>query len=434
MRTFWTVFVVSLAACSGDPTPATDGGARDAPDALQQTADAGPDAQGAGGTVDAGPCTGSSAQPRPRGDASGVVDPATGLLYVFGGDSGPTVMCIPAPSFEDDTWRYDPRCDAWTDVSGDVRPSARSRMAYALDTRRRRMVIFGGRYRAGASGTYTLFNDVWALDLATGRWQPLTPTGTGPSARSNAAAVYDPVADALVIYGGNTNPSGLAFTPRGDAWALDLATLAWRAVATTTTGTRPPARLFHPAAVQGRSMLVVSGGDTNAFTGPFLPCAWRLDLATDTWTELPLGGDPAVYRRINAALTPDATDGWLLVAGHDDGALGNRNDVLHIGADGAVSTLQSGDQLNHPGAGFCSFPPDFTTTDMNAPERRSAFVLAADPVRHRALVYGGKTDCGLAGDVWTVDLATGALQPLRATTDGVSCTRSGRTGCTALCE
>ncbi len=416
-----------LCACGGTATPAgapavaTDGGG------------VGAVATDAGTGRDAAACVGSSAQPSPRGSSAGVVDPATGFLWVFGGDSGPPVMCMPSPVFQSDTWHYDPVCDVWGQVQTTVQPSPRARMAYALDTRRRRMVIFGGRAAGPSQVLFTPLGDVWALDLATGTWQELATTGSAPLGRANASAVYDPTADEMVVFGGNTDANALAFSPQNDTYALNLGTLAWRTV-TDPSGTAPPAREFHAAAVNGHAMLVVSGGDANAFTGPFLADAWSLDLPTGVWTNVPLSSDPAQIRRIDHGLTPDAHTGWLLVAGHDDGTMGNRNDVVRLLPDGTQTAVVPGDTLHDSATGFCSFPTDFTTQDANAPERRSAFVMAPDPAHGRALVYGGETDCGAASDVWSVDLGTGAWHMVHYTTDGLSCERAGRTGCTSLCE
>jgi N-acetylneuraminic acid mutarotase len=383
-------------------------------------------------TTDALACVGSREQPTPRGDAVGAIDPTTGMFYVFGGDTGPTVRCVPSPVFSAETWRYDPRCDRWDLLSTPVAPSPRSRAAWALDTRRRRLLVFGGRYREGSSGAYTLLQDVWAFDLATERWEELTPKGERPAARANASAIYDPERDALVLFGGNTSTSGLSFTPRNDVWALDLGNVTWRRIA--TTGTAPSTRLFHAAARVGRAMWVYGGGGANAFMGPFYSDLWRFDLDTNAWSRVMLtGATDSLGGRINAALVPSG-EGAVLIAGHDDGALGNRNDVLTVASSGEVAVAQEGDTLNRPGAGFCDFPADFATTDEDAPERRSAFVYAVDPMRNRVLLFGGKTDCGSAGDVWSLDLADHRWRPLRMTNDGLSCQRSGRQNCRSLCN
>jgi len=410
------VLLTAMIGCSSDPAPTADAGLG--------TTDVAP--------ADTGPMcpTEGSAQPDPRGDSAGAVDPVTGALWIFGGDTGPTANCRTTPVHRDDTWRYDPVCDRWTRVEAPG-PSPRARMAYALDTRRRRLMVFGGRFRAGTTGNYTHLADLWALDLATGTWTAVEAPD-GPSRRSNAALAYDAMADRLVLFGGNNNPSGLSFTPLRDTWTFDLASGAWQRL----DAVGPSARLFHASLVVDGTLWVFGGGGANAFTGPFLGDLWRLDLAAGTWSEVPVRGDTeGLARRINPALAPAPSgDGVVLVAGHDDGDLGNRNDVVAVNAGGVARVVRAGDRLVQRGNGFCDFPADFTAPDMDGPERRSAFVFALDPMRNRALVYGGKTDCGLAGDVWAIDLGTGAWSPQRATSDGLSCVRAGRTGCTALCQ
>jgi hypothetical protein len=409
------VLLALLSGCGGSDPPGatTDAG----------TADVAP--------PDAGPMcpTEGSAQPDPRGDSAGAVDPATGYLWVFGGDTGPTANCRTTPVHRDDTWRYDPVCDRWTRVEA-AGPSPRARMAYALDGRRRRLFVMGGRFRAGTMGNYTHLRDLWALDLATGAWRAIEAPD-GPSARSNAAMAWDAAGDRLVLFGGNNNPSGLSFTPLRDTWVFDLAAETWQRV----DAQGPSGRLFHAAVVADGALWVYGGGGANAFTGPFMGDLWRLDLASRVWSEVSVTGDTeGLARRINPALAPAPGGGLTLVAGHDDGALGNRNDVVALTADGVARVLRPGDRLVQAGNGFCDFPANFTAPDMDGPERRSAFVFAHDPMRNRALVYGGKTDCGLAGDVWAIDLGTGAWSPQRATSDGLSCVRAGRTGCSALCQ
>jgi hypothetical protein len=311
--------------------------------------------------------------------------------------------------------------------------SPRARMAYTLDTRRRRLVIFGGRFRAGTTGDYTNYNDLWSFDLATQQWEALTSESTAPTARSNASLVYDTVTDTYVLFGGNTSANGLTFVPRNDVWTFAPEARTWTRV--TTTGTAPSTRLFHAAAVSGRTMFIYGGGGANAFMGPFYSDLWKLDLDTNAWSRPTLSGTTtALGGRISSALFAASDGTTTVLAGHDDGALGNRNDVVSVSPSGSIRSLREGDEINTPGAGFCDFPADFTTTDMDAPERRSAFVAAWDAPRNRAIVYGGKTDCGLAGDVWSVDLTTATWRSLRGSTDGLSCQRSGRSNCRSLCN
>src|SRR5206468_11243449 len=64
------------------------------------------------------------------------------------------------------------------------------------DPVRDRMVVFGGY-----DGGYR--NDVWALSLAEGTaWSTLASPGSPPSARCFHTAIYDPVRDRMVVFGG----------------------------------------------------------------------------------------------------------------------------------------------------------------------------------------------------------------------------------------
>ncbi|MBI2892331.1 MAG: hypothetical protein HYY06_02185 [Deltaproteobacteria bacterium] len=368
-----------------------------------------------------------------RADFAMAVDAPRQRLVVFGGDVNPPSGCIPAPEFDDSTWAYEMDCGNWRRLEA-AGPSARARVSAALDTARQRMVIFGGRYRAGSSGPYTQYDEVWAFDLATDTWAQVE-TGDGPAARVNATLVYDAVRDRLVLFGGNTSTDGASFRPQDDTWALDPANGEWTEIAAEDA---PDARLFHAAAItpDGASMIVLSGGDENAYLGPFLRDAWTLDLASDTWSAL---ADIDPDARISAMLAgvPGATD-LVLFGGHDDGALGNRNDVWRAdvsGADPEWSQVIVGDELDAGSNGFCDFPEDFATVDMSSPERRSAGGFAVDPDSGSAYLFGGKTDCGIVNDVWRLDLATSRWTELFPSTGGggLACLRTGRGNCNSLC-
>ena len=88
-------------------------------------------------------------------------------------------------------------------------PSARSQYTAIYDPVRDRMVVFGG-----SDGSYR--NDVWALSLAgSPAWSALAPAGSLPPARRGHTAFYDPVRDRMVVFGGSGGNSN-----RNDVWAL----------------------------------------------------------------------------------------------------------------------------------------------------------------------------------------------------------------------
>lgn len=365
--------------------------------------------------------------PVPVGEIGGVYDAARQRVVTFGGNAGVPEQCsFSATDFTAETWSYDLGCDAWTQVQTSGGPGARGRYAIAHDVDGGRMVIHGGRTRAGDSGPYTLPDETWSFDLATDTWSQL-PAG-GPGGLTNHTAV---VAQGKVwIHGGNTSTDGAFFLPNAETWTLDLATDTWTQVATTND---PPARLFHAAATDGTTMWVYGGGDENAFFGPFFSDLWALDLASGAWTRLHDGVAGAPRGRTWANLLHDGARGRLLLwAGHDDGNLGNTNQVwaFDLGAS-TWSQLREGDVFANPPAGVCDFPADFTTIDPASPERRQAgaAMWGADG---QLLVVGGKTDCGNINDVWQFDPAAETWTERFRATAGEVCIR-GAEGCETMC-
>ena len=173
-----------------------------------------------------------------------------------------------------------------------IRPSARSRHSAIYDPVRGRMLVFGGT---------GFFNEVWALSLAgTPVWTQLAPTGTLPSARGRHSAIYDPVRDRMVVFGGFTGSSNL-----NDVWALSLAgTPAWTQL--TPTGTPPIARYAHSAIYDPvRDRMVVFGG----VAASYLNDVWALSLAgTPAWTQLAPTGTLPITRYSHSAIYDPVRD------------------------------------------------------------------------------------------------------------------------------
>src|SRR6185503_18478038 len=105
------------------------------------------------------------------------------------------------------------------------------------DPVRERMIVFGGYGRFWPPG-----NDLWELAL-TGPpvWTRLAPTGTRPSGRLQHSLIYDPVGDRLILFGGQDASNYL-----NDLWELSLAgPLHWTPI--EAQGTLPHGRSQHVA-------------------------------------------------------------------------------------------------------------------------------------------------------------------------------------------
>lgn len=155
---------------------------------------------------------------RERFAHSAVYDTRRGEMIVFGGlpvtaTEGPDRLFNGAPL--GDVLIFSPQGDTvWrTLTTVGPAPEPRSEHTALLDPEHDQMIVFGGR---AADGRYV--DDVWALSLSEPRtWTPLAPIGDRPAPRAGHSVVLDTRRDRMIVYGGTNNVEAL-----GDCWALDL--------------------------------------------------------------------------------------------------------------------------------------------------------------------------------------------------------------------
>ena len=177
-------------------------------------------------------------------------DARRNVLVAFGGSAGRGHAYA-------DTWEHDGTRWRRVEVAG---PSARQAHVMVFDTRRNRVVVFGGMgVTASDSGRPPILGDTWEYDGE--RWTRLDVAG--PSPRMSAGATYDARRGMVVVFGGS-GADGLL----GDTWGWDGK--AWRRLADTGPDRRAMGQLAYDAA---RDRIVLFGGRRGYPNG---------DLA-DTW-------------------------------------------------------------------------------------------------------------------------------------------------------
>ncbi len=289
-------------------------------------------------------------------------------------------------------------------------PSARYQHAAVYDPVRDRMIVFGG-------DDGHLVNDVWALSLAGPMiWTELIPAGAPPPARYGHSMIYDPAADRLVVFGGKT-----ATQPLADTWSLNLAgTPAWSPIAAAGA---PPARYRHSAIhdpVRGRMLVFGGNGDLDRND------TWELPLSGDpVWTEIPAAAGPST-REGHSAIYDPVRDGMIVFGGSGVDCWFLR---LHDAPE--WSRLPNGtgrarhtatydpvrDRMIVIGGAPSAYPhrvdalllsvPAWQELDTGNPAGRHGAGMVYDPVGARMILFGGGDFVRHYNDTWSLDL-TGA--------------------------
>lgn len=242
--------------------------------------------------------TPSGTPPPPRSGASSIYDPARDRMVMFGGYS------------LSDTWVLAlAGAPAWTKLmpAGSL-PSARQYLASIYDPVRDRMIIFGGFN----SFSGVAYNNTWALSLAgTPEWTQLFPSGGPPSARGGHSAIYDPIGDRIIVFGGRD----ASYNSLNDVWSLSLGNPpAWTQL--TPAGAVPHVRTFHTAVYdEARARMVIFGGD-DEYDYLSRDDVWALSLSgTPAWTQLTPAGTLPPARNYHTAVYDDARGRMVIFGG-----------------------------------------------------------------------------------------------------------------------
>jgi hypothetical protein len=245
---------------------------------------------------------------------------------------------------------------AWTELMpGGSGPGERAEHAAVMrpgDGVNDRMVTYGGVDSFGnGGGTFTwqsplaaggpveapaprsvaalaVERDAHILDLGPtgdGTWSRVTQQG---QARAGHAAVYDPVGDAMVVFGGRRDDSEAS--AENSTWRLTLGgTPAWEAL----SGGSPPSKRFSHSAVYDAAgkRMIVFGGTDDWKSG--MNDTYALDLSGDwanaSWTRLsPAGNSPGQRYDHGAVYLPDLA--WMVVFGGTRDGRSQLNDIFAL--------------------------------------------------------------------------------------------------------
>ncbi len=248
-------------------------------------------------------------------------------------------------------------------------PDGRVSHSAIYDPVRERMVIFGGQDMEGR-----LVNDVWSLALAGAPvWTRIEVAGEGPSPRFAHRAIHDPEGNRMIVFGGRDEGA-----MRADVWALSLSEPPrWTELTPAEPG--PAARAAYGLAYDpvGKRMLVTGGTDDFRL----YPDTWALSLkGQPAWSQIEALGSPSVRRRYHSAVYDPEGERLVVWGGSSAGVY--LNDAWALSLTG---------------------PPEWTEvlTANAAPEPRHGHSGLYDPGSRSMIIFGGDYDMN---DTWALPL------------------------------
>jgi Galactose oxidase, central domain len=228
-------------------------------------------------------------------------------------------------------------------------------------------VLFGGNL---CQNLLCPSHSVYLLAINDLAWTNPTPLGGVPPDRNAPVTVYDPIGKRMLTFGG-----GFGIT-LNDVWELLLpfaSPTTWNEL--TTIGAPDPRTapvwVYDPP----RNRVLLFGGILSASVRTNE--VWALDLAGLTWSHLSISGTPPSARAGSSSIY-DPNGDRLIVLGGSDGS-NELNDTWQL----TLSGTPTWSHLSTPHA-----PPLVTSTFERA---------VMDPVRNRMLVLEGQ-------DLWALDL------------------------------
>ena len=321
--------------------------------------------------------------PTPRSWSANVYDPIGERLVIFGGAG--------YGDLEEGAYELNlegaPRWSPIATPPGEPAPPARYGASAIYDSRRGRMIVYGGWGREGPT------SDVWALDLGPRpHWRQLVPDGAVPDPRFFHAAAYDSAGDRMVIFGGEVVIESRYIAVTDELWELSLGD--------SMTWTRPKPEGESPGARAGHQMIndPVGGGFLVFGGSRAANDVFRL-IPRDTprWTRLRGSGDAAIPRSGLDVVYDSARDRFLAFGGTQGG-----NDPIDVDA--------------------FSPRPAPTWARLGSGRLASArfgHAWVHDSRRDRAVIFGGQTAAGYLTDPWALSLEDPThWEPLEVPGDG----------------
>ena len=257
--------------------------------------------------------------------------------------------------------------------SGSAGPIGREHGTFLIDETGGDAMLIGG---SGYMPQGVPLGDFWKLDVASGTWTTVTPTGDTLAPVASARAVRMPGTTTAYLFGGYT---GDGTVDSGDLYRVDYGGGNLVFTRLTQVGAPPPRELHGFGYDPTTQTFVVFGGFSYA-QGAALSDTWTMQLAgnTATWTQLSGAGPTARYGFFYG--TDEVAGRFIVFSGAQDPTA---TDSIHAAQDTwALDLRQSPPVWNQVLDG---------TEPNHAPGRRNGCYVV-DPRGPSLYVFGGTSD------------------------------------------
>ena len=305
-----------------------------------------------------------SASPSPRGYHQMAYDSESGLVILYGGQTGP--WREPA-SWNHETWSFDPESEKWTELFPGTSPDGFGGGDMAYDSESDRIILSVITDDLSALKT-------WAYDASANTWEQMESLPRAPMLGQRIA--YDSESDRIIMFGGFDMTN---YHLVNETWVYDFNTDTWMNM---DPRVHPEARNYHGMAYDLKAdRVVLWGGDLNGKANK--NAVWTYDFNTNTWEELSskYANAPELRDYMNLVYDEKA-DKFIMYGGYPYG-----NDETWI-YDLNTNTWQQMQPTNNPGA-----------------ISRYAMVYAKD--ENKTILFGGQdgaTNYQYNNETWSYNL------------------------------
>lgn len=229
--------------------------------------------------------------PPRRSGALGVVHKSN--MFIFGGYDGRD------GNYFNDLYYFNFDAQRWNQMPSIVESRPEARTDHIMVLHLSSIYIFGG-YNGSSR-----FNDLCGYDINAQRWSREQAQGAIPSRRFGHSGVVHTETNRLIVFGGWDGRDTL-----NDLHEYSFTSKVWRKM--ETRGNSPPHRYRHTAVIFGDTMFVFGGVDKTHCRFNDLQ---RLDLVTNTWSEVCTTGSIPSSRTFHRAVVVEST--MYLLGGYD---------------------------------------------------------------------------------------------------------------------